>query len=222
MFRRRKAEQGDLPDPSADRVDQDDEGMDVEVARRTGPRADGPWDLDEVEVSEDDGRIDLGSLLVTPVEGLDLQLQVDESTGQVVAVLLAGAEGALELRAFAAPRNGDVWDDVRRQVSAEIARMGGTATEGEGRWGTELRVSLTVNTPDGGRAQQVSRVVGISGPRWLLRATMFGGAAIEYRRDGPVETALREVVVVRGTGPVPPGDPLPLTVPPNAQRVDPE
>jgi hypothetical protein len=221
MFRRRKAEQAEeahLPDPSDD-VDEVDE---AEIARRTGPRADGPWDLDEVEVSDDDGRIDLGSLLVTPVEGLDLQLQVDEQSGQVVAVLLAGAEGALELRAFAAPRNGDVWDAVRRQVSAEIARMGGTATETEGRWGTELKVSLTVNTPDGGRAQQVSRVVGIAGPRWLLRATMFGGAALEYRKNGPVETALRQVVVVRGTGPVPPGDPLPLTVPPNAQRVDPE
>ncbi|NUR08372.1 MAG: DUF3710 domain-containing protein [Nocardioidaceae bacterium] len=210
MFRRRKAEEPDA-------VDQVDE---AELARRSGPRADGPWDESEVERSEDDGRVDLGSLLVTPAEGLELQLQVDEASGQVVAVVLAGAEGAVELRAFAAPRNGDVWDAVRRQVSAEVARMGGTATEHQGPWGTELTVSLTMTTPDGGRAPQTSRVVGIPGPRWLLRATLFGVPAVEYRQDGAVETALRDVVVVRGSGPVPPGDPLPLTMPPQARRTD--
>ncbi len=31
---------------------------------------------------------------------------------------------------------------------------------------------------------------------------------------------MRDVVVVRGTTPVPPGDALPLTMPPNAQRMD--
>ena len=57
---------------------------------------------------------------------------------------------------------------------------------------------------------------------WLLRATLFGRPAVEHQQDGDVETALRDVVVVRGTTPVPPGDPLPLTMPPNAQRMEPE
>jgi hypothetical protein len=139
----------------------------------------------------------------------------------VVAVVLAGPTSAVELRAFAAPRNRDIWDDVRKQVAAEVARMGGTATETEGPYGTEIKVSLTVTRDDGQRVQQASRVVGIPGPRWLLRATMFGRPAMEHLEDGDVETALRDVVVVRGGTPVPPGDPLPLTVPPNAQRVDP-
>ena len=39
-----------------------------------------------------------------PRAGLELQLQVDEASGQVVAVVLAGEDGAVELRAFAAPR----------------------------------------------------------------------------------------------------------------------
>jgi hypothetical protein len=66
----------------------------------------------------------------------------------------------------------------------------------------------------------VSRVLGISGPRWLLRATLFGRPALEASEDSEVESAMRDVIVVRGGHPLPPGDPLPMTIPPNAQRVE--
>jgi hypothetical protein len=158
--------------------------------------------------------------LVRPREGLDVQLQVDEASGTVVAALLAGEQGAVELRVFAAPRNGDIWDDLRRTLRSEVAQLGGTATESEGPFGTELTVSLLLEMEDGQRVQQVSKVLGIAGPRWLLRATLFGRPAFEYREDGDVEQALRDVVVVRGSTAVPPGDALPMTMPPNARRAD--
>jgi hypothetical protein len=212
MFRRKKADEPVVPDEAADAVE-----------APAGPRSRGPWDVSEVTVEEEGGdRIDLGSLLVTPHEGLDLQLQVDEASGEVIAAILAGETGAVELRAFAAPRNGDIWDTVRRHVAGEVARLGGTATEVEGPWGTEVKVSLTVTLEDGQRVQQASKVVGIPGPRWLLRATLFGRPAVEYDDAGDVETALRDVVVVRGSSPVPPGDALPLTMPPNARRMETE
>jgi hypothetical protein len=186
-----------------------------------GPRAHGPWDVSEVVAEEgDDQRVDLGSLLLTPREGLEVQLQVDETSGTVVAVLLAGQQGAVELRVFAAPRNGDIWEDLRRALRSEVAQMGGTATESEGPYGTQLTVSLLVDVGDGQRAQQVSTVLGIAGPRWLLRATLFGRPAVDYDESGDLEQALRDVVVVRGGTPVPPGDALPLTMPPNARRAD--
>lgn len=209
MFRRKKAQEAFEPDETTEEP--------------AGPRAKGPWDVSEVTILDDDTtRVDLGSLLVTAHEGLEVQLQVEEATGQVAAVLLAGQEGAAELRAFAAPRNGDVWDDVRRAVTAEVAQLGGTATEQDGVFGTELVVSLAVELPDGSHAQQLSKVVGIAGPRWLLRATLFGRPAVDYREDGDVEQALRDVVVVRGGTPVPPGDPLPLVLPPNVQQAAPQ
>jgi hypothetical protein len=193
----------------------DDEEAPAAVQPSTGPRANGPWDISETDYDEDDGsRLDLGSLIVTPRPGLDLQLQVDEQSGQVVAVVLAGEQGAVELRAFAAPRNGDIWDDVRHQIAAEVTRRGGTASESEGPYGTELRVVLTMTAQDGRTGQQPSRVFGISGPRWLLRATLFGQPALEPTEDGLVETALRDVIVRRGGEPHAPGEALPLTVPP--------
>jgi hypothetical protein len=211
MFRRRKVDPDLGASGEAEEAGNDDPGQ-------PDPRARGPWDVSEVTLPEDDpSRLDLGSLLVTAREDLEVQLQVEEQTGQVAAVLLAGEEGAAELRAFAAPRNGDIWDDVRRGVSAEVAQLGGTATEQEGAYGTDLVVVLPVQMPDGQHGQQVSRVVGIPGPRWLLRATLFGRPAVEYREDGDIESAVREVVVVRGNVPVPPGDQLPLTLPPDAR-----
>ncbi|MGA8845136.1 MAG: DUF3710 domain-containing protein, partial [Nocardioides sp.] len=74
----------------------------------------GPFDAEDLPEGGVE-RVDLGSLLIGPEEGRELRLQVDEASGTVQSVMLAGAEGALELRAFAAPRNGDLWSEVRPQ-----------------------------------------------------------------------------------------------------------
>lgn len=185
-----------------------------------GPRARGPWDVSEVDLREDDPlRVDLGGILVKGRPGLELRLQVDEATQKVAAVLLVGEEGALELRPFAAPRNGDLWSDVRKQIAAETARRGGTATEAEGEFGPELHVVMPARTPDGQPATQPSRVLGVEGPRWLLRATFLGRPAVRPDPEGDLEGALREVVVVRGGAPMAPGEPLPLVMPANARPV---
>ncbi|GAB2736703.1 DUF3710 domain-containing protein [Nocardioides pakistanensis] len=185
-------------------------------------RAQGPWDSSEVDLeAETAARVDLGGLLVKGRPGLELRLQVDEKTQQVAAVMLVNQEGALELRPFAAPRNGGIWPDIRKQIAAETARRGGTATEAEGAFGTELRVAMPAKTPDGKPATQPSRVLGVEGPRWLLRATFLGRPAMQPQDDGELETALRDVVVVRGAGPMAPGEPLPLVMPANARQVQP-
>ena len=224
MFRRRKAATSD--DASTDTHDgtstdaDTGTGTGTDGVEETHPRARGPWDATEVDLEDaDENRVDLGSLLLTAREGVDIQLQVDEESGEVAAALLAAEDGAIELRAFAAPRNGDIWDDVRRDLAGEVAQMGGTATQTTGAFGPQVSVSMNVLLPDGSSARQPSTVLGITGPRWLLRATLFGRPAVEYDEEGVLEQALRDVVVVRGTGPVPPGDALPLTMPPTARRM---
>ncbi len=185
-----------------------------------GVRAFGPYDVDEVEFAEvEQGTVDLGGLIIRGMEGFELRMQVDESTGEVAAVLLANDEGAVELRPFAAPREGDMWSEVRRDIAAEATRRGGTATESEGRFGTELRVAIPVTTPEGQAATQPSRILGFNGPRWILRATMLGKPALQPEQAGPWESALRGVIVNRGAGAMAPGDAIPLTLPPSAQPV---
>lgn len=179
--------------------------------------ATGPFDIDDV-AGDGVQRVDLGSLLLTPEPERELRLQVDERTQQVQAVMLTGPDGALELRAFSAPRHGDLWTEVRPQIAADMARRGGTATEREGAFGPELVCQLTVKTDDGRTATQPSRIIGVNGPRWMLRGTLLGRPAVDPEAAGPWEETLRRVVVRRGDHAMPVGDPLPVTLPPDARR----
>ena len=169
---------------------------------------------------EDRDCIDLGSLLISPAGPMEMRLQVDEDTGQVMAAVLVDEQGALELRAFAAARGSDAWDELRPRISAETARMGGTATEEEGTFGTELVCVVPMQTPDGQQATQVSRVSGHEGPNWLLRATLMGQPAVDPATAGAWEDTIRSVVVRRGRDAMVPGAPLQLSLPPDARRVD--
>jgi hypothetical protein len=176
----------------------------------------GPFDADDLESTE--GRVDLGALLLLPVEGTELQLQVDEASGFVSSVMFTGPDGALELKVFAAPRNGDLWSEVRPQIAADLGKRGGTATEREGRFGTELVCQMPVTLPDGKTGLQPSRVIGINGPRWLLRGTMLGRPAVEPEAATTFEDALTTVAVRRGAHAMPVGDPLPLSLPADARK----
>lgn len=181
--------------------------------------AEGPFDVSEVDPAtlEAEDRIDLGALVITGLPGMELRLQVDEQSGDVQAILLVLEDSALELRAFAAPRTSGIWSEVRREIAAEATRMGGTATESEGPFGTELVLVVPVQDPEGQIFSQTSRVIGIDGPRWLLRATVLGRAAVEPEAAPPMEEALRSVVVVRGAEPMAPRESLALRLPAGAQ-----
>jgi hypothetical protein len=183
------------------------------------PREEGPFDSNEVDPSvlEGEDRIDLGALVITGLPGMELRLQVDEQSNEVQAVLLVLEDSALELRAFAAPKSSGIWSDVRREIAAEATRMGGTASETEGPFGTELVLVVPVEDPEGQIFSQTSRVIGVDGPRWLLRATVLGRAAVEPEAAPPMEQSLRNVVVVRGSEPMAPRESLALRLPTGAQ-----
>jgi hypothetical protein len=183
------------------------------------PGEEGPFDSNEVDPSvlEGEDRIDLGALVITGMPGMELRLQVDEQSNEVQAVLLVLEDSALELRAFAAPKSSGIWSEVRREIAAEATRMGGTASETEGPFGTELVLVVPVEDPEGQIFSQTSRVIGVDGPRWLLRATVLGRAAVEPEAAPPMEQSLRNVVVVRGSEPMAPRESLALRLPTGAQ-----
>jgi hypothetical protein len=208
IFRRRKAEPDEAPAS----------GTGEGAAQAADPRREGPWDRSETDADADDkAYVDLGGLIVKATPGLELRLQVDESSGLVAAVLFTGMESGLELRAFAAPRTRGVWEEVKHDIAAEAARRGGAATELQGAFGPELQVVVPAQTSDGRQGTQTSRIVGVDGPRWMLRGTFLGKSAIDVNADEVLDQAFRDVIVVRGDAPMAPRAVIAMRMPDQAR-----
>jgi hypothetical protein len=189
------------------------------VADGTGRRTGGPFD--ESDISSRDGYVDLGALLITPSEGLQLRLEVEEATQRVVAVTLDLNGSSLQLQAFAAPKTEELWDEIRGQIGQSVGAQGGQVEEIEGTFGTELVAKLPAGLPDGSQGYRVARFIGVDGPRWFLRGVLGGAAALEREAAEPLETLFRQVVVIRGDSPMPPRDLLQLRLPKDATTTPP-
>lgn len=206
MFGRRKRDDDSAPSGAASPAD-----APAPLPTVDGPRANGPWDASE-RPGEGEGYLDFGALRVRGRVGL--QVQIPQETGKAPgAVVLMSQDSGLELRAFAAARSTSLWDQVRPELAAEVDRLEGTHREVEGPYGTELHVRVPAKTAEGEEAFQPSRIVGVDGPRWMLRATFLGKAALEPDDEGLLMQALRDVVVVRGEDPRPVREPLLVEVP---------
>jgi hypothetical protein len=193
-------------------TDEADDGAEsAPPASGLSTRAQGPWD--ESETPDDDVvRLDLGGVRVPGVEGMEMRLDVDEASGQVMSVTVVHDESGMQLMAFAAPRTTGIWDDVRTEIRAGLASQG-PVEEASGEFGLELLATLPVAQPDGRTGVQPVRFVGVDGPRWFLRGLFSGAAARNRDAAEPLEAVLRGTVVVRGTDPMAPGDPLALRMP---------
>jgi hypothetical protein len=184
----------------------------------------GPYDTSEVDVEEFEEldaanpRIDLGSIIVNAPAGTELRLQVDENSQQIVSAMLIWGESALEVGAFAAPRSGGLWAEIRDELAEAAQNAGGSANLVPGPFGVELRRLLPVRTPEGEQGYQPSRMWVAEGPRWMLRGIVYGQAALEDGLESPVAEileAFRQIVVRRSEEAMAPGDLLPLSLPEN-------
>jgi len=214
-------------------VDGDDDEVDDEAALEAAEgaasedpgedvdwRADGPFDSEEVDLTDDGvARIDLGAVIVTPWEGLGLQLQVNEADRQVQAVTAVWKNSGLEVTLFAAPASGGLAEELREDAVDEAEQAGGTATLADGPFGSEVRRVLPQEGPGGEQMFHVSRIWFAEGPRWLLRGTLLGEAAVG-EADAPVVAPFvelfRNLVVNRGDKPRVPGELIPMTLPDGA------
>ncbi|MGH8776197.1 MAG: DUF3710 domain-containing protein [Jiangellaceae bacterium] len=214
MFRRRRRSD-DPDDPAIATTAGTSEDMSEDVSAQAGAsRPGGPFDVSEVDLTDPvQRRVDLGGLLVRGIEGMQLQLQVDERSGAATGVTIVLGDAAVQLVAVAAPRSSGMWEQIRLQLAADAQRRGGTVQEARGPFGTEVRRVLPVTTPDGKSGVQPSRVAGIDGPRWMLRATFLGKATTDVQVFGRLVQVVRDTVVVRGDRPMAPGDVIPLKAP---------
>jgi hypothetical protein len=230
VFRRRRRDEDgqtdaeqqdrDAPDLGAGAAEFDDEdGYDAagdEVVNRSptpGAREVGPWDVTDVDDSAAAGRIDLGGVWIPGADGLEIRVEADNTTGQVIAVTMVLGDGALQLQPFAAPRSEGIWDEVRTEIRAGITQQGGTTDEVEGPVGLELRTKVPVRAADGTSDVQPARFIGVDGPRWFLRGVITGRPAVEPDTDADLIALFRDVVVVRGSVPMAPREPIPLALP---------
>lgn len=176
----------------------------------------GPWDGanppdDEVV------RVDFGSLLVPGVEGMNINIEVDEQSQAVVGITLIIGQGGMQLQPFAAPRSGDFWSEVRGELISGINESGGSVEEATGPLGVEVRGQVPAVDEQGSAVTQPIRFVGADGPRWLLRGVLLGEAAINERAAEVFEDIFVGCIVSRGDQPMAPGDMLPLTLPDEAE-----
>ena len=128
LFSRRQ--EGDVSEPS---INSDDAapGSDSGI---------GPWDAAHApERPGSAGRIDLGSLRIPAVDGMQIRLESPGGSSQEVsAAVLVLAGSTLELRAFAAPRTAGIWNELREDITAELDRAKARFDVEDGPHGLEI------------------------------------------------------------------------------------
>lgn len=186
----------------------DDAPQSAALAKSMGdgpPPEHGPYDSSQAP--EGVQRLDLGSLLIPAVEGVEVRVQANPD-GSVEQIVLVHGNSALQLGAFAAPRSEGIWDEVRAELAATMKADGTVPHEFDGPYGVEL--AARVNTPEG---TADVRFVGVDGPRWMVRALFQGLAAADPAQEGVLGECLRGVVVVRDEEARPVREALPLRLP---------
>ena len=131
----------------------------------------GPWDVDDENVPDYDEYLDMGAYYLPFLQGIELRVKANRATQQVLGTTITYGSSSVEIEAFAAPKTMGLWDDVR----ADLVEANKDAKETDGVFGTELTLPVVVK---GGR-KVITRIVGVDGPRWMLRGIFSGKAATD-------------------------------------------
>ncbi len=174
----------------------------------------GPWDVDDEAAPDYDEYLSLGSYYLPFVPGMSLRIKANRATREVLGSTMTLGASSVEVEAFAAPKTLGLWDDVR----ADLLEANPQASEQQGKFGTEVLLPVTVKS---GKTV-MTRIVGVDGPRWMLRGIFSGNAATD--EDSEEAKTLNEffanIVVERGDAPLAPRDLIPMSAPmtPNERR----
>jgi hypothetical protein len=225
LFRRRRDDIDEVDELDGELGDGDETGdADDDEDRETGqawtptptPSPRGPWDSADVEDEDEVNRLDLGTLQVPVPPGCEIRVEVQQEDHTVTSATLVQGNSTVQIHAFAAPRSEGIWDDVRAEIVESLKGSGGSAEPADGPFGAELRARIPAEVPGQGVVLQPARFVGVDGPRWFLRGLFTGPAATDPAQAKVLESAFRDVVVVRGGEAMAPRDLLPLRLPKEA------
>jgi hypothetical protein len=199
-------------DDEADRTASRDTAADGDAIDAAPARDRRPLDDEDAGGDATMPRLDLGCLRVPVLPGTEVRVEMNEAQQPIAATVVHGTS-SLQVLAFAAPRNGSIWDEVRTEIAESVRADGGQADETETDFGTELHTRVRSEVTPGQVTEQQLRFVGFDGPRWFLRGVFSGPAATHPAQAQVLETVLTSIVVVRGTDPMAPRDPLQLRLP---------
>jgi hypothetical protein len=167
----------------------------------------GPWDIDESDAPNYDEYLDLGAYYLPFMQGIELRVKANRASGEVLGCTISYKASSLEIEALAAPKTLGLWDGV----SKDLLEANPKASTQPGIFGMEVKLPVTVK---GGKTL-TTRIVGVDGPRWMLRGIFSGRAATNP--DSPETKALNqffsEIVVDRGEEPLAPRDLIPMHPP---------
>lgn len=168
----------------------------------------GPFDGDNVDFREFDysdfakSGLDLGSLRVPVPHNGEVQVEMGSKGPQMIHILTPF--GRLTPVAMAAPRSGNQWADSISDVTKGMSGDGLEVTVGSSLWGPEV-----LGTVKNG----AMRVIGVDGPRWMLRMTLAGPVDKADQLAELAYEVISRTFVYRGTEPLPAGQTLPVTIP---------
>ena len=174
----------------------------------------GPWDIDEDNAPDFDEYMSLGAFYIPFVRGIQLRIKASRADNTLLGATVTIGKSSLELEAFAAPKTLGLWDDVRE----DLLEGNANAKEVPGVFGAEIELPVKL---DNGKVH-TTRIVGVDGPRWMLRG-IFSGPAAEDPTSPEAEILNRffsDIVVDRGEEPLAPRDLIPMAPPltPNERR----
>lgn len=168
----------------------------------------GPFDGDSVNIADFDfsdfsaGVLNLGSMQIPLPKESQVQVEMGDQGPKMLHIVTR--HGRITPVAFAAPRSAGQWEEASGEISEGMERDGLTVRTEPGPWGPEI----VGEGPNG-----IIRIIGVDGPRWMLRMTL---AAPEASATDLL-TLAREVTartfVYRGDNPILAGSSLPVALP---------
>ena len=167
----------------------------------------GPWDVDDEDVPDYDDYLDLGAYYLPFMQQIELRIKANRATGAVLGATITYKNSSLEIEAYAAPKTLGLWEDLR----ADFLESNVNAKAVAGVFGTEIALPVRVK----GGKPVTTRIVGVDGPRWMLRGIFSGTAATDPHAQETQELNrfFADIVVQRGEEPLAPRDLIPMHAP---------
>lgn len=172
----------------------------------------GPQDAGSQGVPE--GYLDLGSLYVPRIKGLQIRGNFEADKVTLKRVLLVLGTSGITVSVAAAPKSGGSWPELADQISQSIEGAGGKVEQVDGPYGLELSAKVATALPDGTKGLAPLRIIGVEGPRWLVRIDMQGTAVTgDKAQTRALEELINALVVNRDEAPRIRFELLPLSLP---------